>query len=241
MAIKKIDYFGKSFNISYEIVNNEKLNTIIFLHGWGSNKKLMKQAFGNYLKGFKQVYIDMPGFGKSDNNYILTTADYANIIDIFIQRLNLDKGIVLGHSFGGKVATLLDPNNLILLSSAGIIEEKPFKIRCKIAMTKSFRKLGLVQLTKIFRSDDVSSMSENMYNTFKNVVDENFIETFKYFKNNAIIFWGKEDSAVSLSSGELIAKLIPKSYFKSYTGDHYFFLNHAKDICDIMEEKLNLE
>ena len=64
MAIKQIKYSNKTFNISYEILNPRCKNTIVFLHGWGSNKEIMKQAFGEFLKDYKHIYIDMPGFGK---------------------------------------------------------------------------------------------------------------------------------------------------------------------------------
>ena len=239
MAIKNIDYFGKIFNINYEIINPKYKQTIIFLHGWGSNKEIMKQAFSRYLIDFQHIYIDMPGFGKTQNNYILTTKDYANIIDIFLKSIDKDKSIIVGHSFGGKVATLLEPTNLILLSTAGIIEKKPLKIKCKIAMSKALGSLGLSHITKLLRSSDVDNMSYNMYETFKNVVDEDFSEIFKTFQNNCLIFWGKDDKAVNISSGYLLNDLITKSYLKVYKGDHYFFLNYSQDICDIILNKIN--
>ena len=38
----------------------------------GSNKEIMKQAFGKTLPHYKHIYLDMPGFGKSNNEMILT-------------------------------------------------------------------------------------------------------------------------------------------------------------------------
>ena len=35
MAVKQINYFDKEFAINYEIINNNKENIIVFLHGWG--------------------------------------------------------------------------------------------------------------------------------------------------------------------------------------------------------------
>lgn len=240
MAVKKVDYFGKNFNINYDLVNMDKEKIIVFLHGWGSNKEIMKQAFSKELKEFKHIYIDMPGFGKSQNNYVLTTIDYANIIKIFLNSMDINPNniSIAGHSFGGKIATCLIPKNLILLSSAGIIEEKPLKVKIKIKLAKFFNSLGLKNITKIFRSRDVDNMSYEMYETFKNVVDEDFSEYFKGFYNNALIFWGKKDTATSLLSGEKIAKLIKKSYFKAYDSDHYFFLKYASDISKTIEDKI---
>ena len=238
MALKSIEVQDRKFNISYEIVNPSQKKDIVILHGWGSNKEIMKQAFGNLLQDFRHIYIDMPGFGKSSNDYVLTTKDYSLIIKNFLQTLNTNVVAIAGHSFGGKVATLINPDNLILLSTAGILEEKSTSVKTKIFFAKIFNKLGLRKITKSFRSDDVKQMSHEMYETFKNVVDEDFSFIFSSFEKNAMIFWGKADTATTLPSGKKIHELIKNSSFTAYEGDHYFFLKHAKDICEKIENGL---
>ncbi|WP_320033370.1 alpha/beta hydrolase [Halarcobacter sp.] len=235
MALKSIIVDNKEFDIVYDIVNVNKDKTIVFLHGWGSNKEIMKQAFSSYLKEYKHIYIDMPGFGKSVTSYSLTTKDYANIIDTFLKNLNLNIVAIAGHSFGGKVATLLNPDNLILLSTAGILEEKPLDVKLKIKASKIFNSLGLGKITKAFRSKDVDKMSENMYQTFKNVVNEDFTNNFNSYEKNGMIFWGEDDQATSLESGKKIHSLIKNSSFDSYKSDHYFFLKFASNICQKIE------
>lgn len=39
--------------------------------------------FQKYLTNFKHIYRDLPGFGKSKNDYVLTTNDYVKITDGF--------------------------------------------------------------------------------------------------------------------------------------------------------------
>ena len=235
MASKSLIFDKKVFEISYEIINPSCKKDIVFLHGWGSNKDIMKNVFSPYLKDFRHIYIDMPGFGKSANEYELTTKEYVKITDDFLTLLNSNKEIIVGHSYGGKVATLLNPKNLVLLSSAGILEEKSFEVKTKIAFAKFCNTLGLSKFTKMFRSADVSTMNEGMYKTFKNVVNEDFSTFFQGYENNALIFWGKSDTATSLESGKKIASLIDSSTFISYDGDHYFFVKNAKDISERIE------
>lgn len=230
MALKSIIVEDKNFDISYEIVNKEASKDLIILHGWGVNKELMKNIFSSTLEDYRHIYIDLPGFGKSSNDYILDVYLYTKIIDEFLKICKFSKFAIMGHSYGGKVATLLNPTNLILLSSAGIIEEKSLNVKCKIKLSKLFSLLGLKKLTKIFRSNDVQAMSENMYETFKNAISENLEEEFKSYSGKALIFWGKKDTATSLSSGEKISKLIKNSSFKAYEGDHFFFAKHKEDI-----------
>jgi predicted alpha/beta-fold hydrolase len=235
LASKSLIVDNKNFDISYEIVNPSCTKDIVFLHGWGSNKDIMKNVFAPFFKDFRHIYIDMPGFGKSANNYALTTNDYAKIVDEFLKLLNSRKDVIVGHSYGGKVSTLLNPTNLVLLSSAGILEEKSFDVKFKIAIAKFFNKLGLRNITKLFRSKDVNTMSESMYETFKNVINEDFSSHFSNFQNNALIFWGEKDTATSLSSGKKIASLIKKSTFISYDDDHFFFVRNGKDISERIE------
>ncbi len=221
MALRAVEVDGKKFEISYEIINPSGKKDIVFLHGWGSNKEIMK-VFISYFKDFRQIYIDMPGFGKSDNRYVLTTKDYAQIVDVFLNELKIKKEVIVGHSFGGKVATLLKPNLLVLLSSAGIVMPKPLSVRAKIKIFKFLKKFGLSKLRELFVSKDVKGMSENMYETFKNVVDEDFSEIFKNYKGRVLIFGGDKDTAVPPEAVKKQGKL-----FKSETvildGDHYFF------------------
>ncbi len=235
MATKNLIVDNKNFDISYEIVNPNAKKDIVFLHGWGSNKDIMKNVFSPYLKDFRHIYIDLPGFGKSLNNYVLTTKDYAKIVDEFLKLLTSTKDVITGHSYGGKVATLLNPANLVLLSSAGILEEKPLDVKVKIFFAKVFNSFGLRIITKRFRSSDVNTMSENMYGTFKNVVNEDFTSYFSNFSNNALVFWGEKDTATSLESGKRMASLLKKSTFTSYDGDHFFFVQNAKNISERIE------
>ncbi|RBQ29692.1 alpha/beta fold hydrolase [Aliarcobacter vitoriensis] len=239
MALKSFTLDNRNFEISYDIVNANAKKDIVFLHGWGSNKEVMKSAFSSYLKDFRHIYLDMSGFGKSQNKYVLTTQDYAKICEEFLTLIDSSKDIIAGHSFGGKVATLLNPKNLVLLSSAGILEKKPLSVKLKIFFAKLLNIFGLKNFTKVFRSKDVDKMSENMYATFKNVVNEDFSVYFSNFQNNALIFWGEKDTATSLESGKKIASLIKNSKFTSYSGDHYFFLKNSKNISERIENGIS--
>ena len=239
MAIKQVIYQKQNFNISYEIVNPSAKKVIVFLHGWGSNKEIMSKAFKSEFLEYKHIYIDMPGFGKSSNDIALTTDDYASIVNEFLKLFSLESKelCIAGHSFGGKVATLLSPKNLVLLSTAGILEPKSLKVKLKIKLAKILGNIGLKSLTKTFRSDDVNTMSQNMYETFKNVVDEDFSKSFSNYKGNALIFWGDKDTATTLTSGKKIHDLIKGSLFVDFDGDHYFFLKYHKKIGEICESR----
>jgi len=236
MAVKEIKYKEQNFKLSYEIVNPSAVESVLVLHGWGSNKEIMKQAFGKELKEYKHIYLDMPGFGASSNEMILTTKDYAEIVQLFLKTLNVKPKIAMGHSFGGKVSTLLKTPYLVLLSSAGVVTEKPWSIKIKIATFKFLKPLGMKKIRELFVAPDAQGMSHEMYETFKNVVDEDFEAEFAKSRSKALCFWGIEDTATPLYTGEKIAGLIENSKFYPLEGDHFFFLKHARFIADEIEK-----
>ena len=240
MAVKEVKYGGKIYRISYETINPANKDVALFLHGWGANKEIMKKAFGAYFKDFRHVYVDMPGFGASSMHGALATKDYAKIMKSFLDELGANPKIIFGHSFGGKVATLLNPQYLALLSSAGIVAKKPLWVRFKIALFKFLKLFGLGFLYKFFATKDVKGMSKTMYETLKNVVDEDFSSKFADFGGKAFIFWGEEDKATPLKSGERVSRLIKNSEFHALKGDHFFFLLHARYIDGVVNAGLNV-
>jgi len=237
MASKEVNYKDHTFNLSYALENPSQEKVLLVLHGWGSNKEIMKQAFGKTLPNYKHIYLDMPGFGKSNNDMVLTTEDYAHIVQLFLDTLEVTATIAMGHSFGGKVSTLLNTPCLVLLSSAGVVTEKPWSIKLKIATVKFLKPLGMTFIRDMFKSKDVDNMSHEMYETFKNVVDEDFEDSFAKSNSKALCFWGKEDTATPLYTGEKIAGLIANSTFYPLDGDHFFFLQHKDFIAQTITEQ----
>jgi len=238
MALRSVEVDNKRFEISYDIINPQGKKDIIFLHGWGSNKEVMK-IFKDNFKNYRHIYVDMPGFGKSSNDYVLKTEDYAKIIDEFLKNIGAKKEIIIGHSFGGKVATLLEPKLLVLLGSAGIVLPKPFSVKVKIKTFKLLKKLGLSKFRELFVSSDVKGMSENMYETFKNVVDEDFSDIFAKYSGKALIFGGDKDTAVPPQAVKKQSELL-KSKLIMLSGDHYFFLNpHNREMIEREVEEFN--
>jgi len=230
MASRTIRHDKGVFDLSYEQLNPSAEKCILWLHGWGSNKELMKQAFGKTLPGWRHLYLDMPGFGRSPNDRFLTTEEYAGIVRSFLKDLGIEPAVIAGHSFGGKVATLLNPPCLILLSSSGILVPKPLSVRARIAFFKLLKPLGLGKLRLLFASKDVQGMNPGMYETFKRVVNEEFEHNFSRVSGKALLFWGESDTATPLWTGERIAGLIPDATFIPMKGDHYFFLDAANAV-----------
>lgn len=231
MASREISVGFSKYTISYEIIGRGE--EIVFLHGWGAKKEVMKKAFGEHLKNFRQVYIDLPGFGASTIKSPLNTKDYAKIISAFLKDIGSQPLCIVGHSFGGKVGALLEPRVLVLLSSAGIPNKKRLSVRMKIAIFKFLKLFGFGHLYRLFASKDVAGMSAVMYETLKNVVNEDFSSVFRDCCSQALVFWGEDDKTTPLANGKKISELLRNCKdFVPLSGDHFFFLTHGKIISE---------
>jgi pimeloyl-ACP methyl ester carboxylesterase len=109
-------------------------------------------------------------------------------------------------------------------------------VKTKIALFKTLKIFGFAKLRNFFVASDAKELSEPMYQTFKNVVDEDFCDEFKSCSSKALICWGEDDTATPLSSGKKIDALIKDSKLIVYHGDHYFFMQNAKNISKQIEE-----
>lgn len=239
MALRCIEYKNQQFHIAYKIYNPHAEQTIVFLHGWGASKELMERAFEPHFKEFCTLFIDLPGFGNSSNTLPLTTHDYKEIIKIFLDSLHLTKHYILvGHSFGGKVAALLAPKCLVLIASAGMIYKKSLSIRWKILLAKVLRTFGLK--STYLRAKDAHNLNEAMYETFKNVVNEDFRPVFKNLQSKTLLLWGKDDHATPIRCAHDIKSLIIHSKLILFEGDHYFFLQSSFHVAQHIKEYFDI-
>jgi len=110
-------------------------------------------------------------------------------------------------------------------------------VKIKIATFKLLKPLGMKKIRELFVAPDAQGMSHEMYETFKNVVDEDFEASFAKSQSRALCFWGKEDTATPLYTGEKIARLIENSEFYPLDGDHFFFLKHSVFITQTITEQ----
>lgn len=207
----------------YEFINNsKKINTII-LPGWMNNTTTYKPLFETIGK-FSNIYIiNFPGFKISPNPSSSVNLDYyVKLLKDFIDYLNIDKVILFGHSFGGRVSIKYEAiygNSLflILTSSAGI-RRFSLKRSCLIHLfklkkniLKAINKSKYIELIQNSGSRDYNSLDHTMKKTFINIVNEDLKEYCLRIKTPTLLLWGENDQETKLKDGKLMNKLIKSS------------------------------
>ena len=85
--------------------------TLLILHGWGSNSDRWVEVAQDIIEKNSNLRIiapDLPGFGKSDALQTpWNTNQYIEWIDELISQLELKDFYLMGHSFGGALASKL--------------------------------------------------------------------------------------------------------------------------------------
>ncbi len=105
-----ISLFAKGQNLYIKTYGNEKNKTIIFIHGGPSgNATLFEGTTAQKMadKGFYVIAYDRRGEGRStDPNAKFTYEEAFQDLNSIYKKYHLKKAVLLGHSFGGLVATL---------------------------------------------------------------------------------------------------------------------------------------
>lgn len=90
--------------LHYEISGNGK-KPLVLLHGFMENLAIWNDMEPHLAKEFTLIKIDLPGHGKSENYNAVNSMDsMAEKVKEVIEKINLNKINILGHSMGGYVS-----------------------------------------------------------------------------------------------------------------------------------------
>ena len=94
-------------NLDYNLISNGK-NVILFLHGWGLDKNSFDCVIKKIYSNISIMSLDFFGFGNSETpEKYFDTYEYAYHVFLLISELNFENLIIVGHSFGGRIAIIL--------------------------------------------------------------------------------------------------------------------------------------
>lgn len=200
---------------------------VILMHGWGGSNVSFSGTY-EFLCGLNRdvIALDFPGFGSSD----LPPADwgienYIGCVDFLINSLKLRKVILVGHSFGGRVALGLGDkeyvDGIVLVDSAGLKPIPSLVKKIKVMRYKKAKKSGK-DVSK-FGSKDYLSLPESMKSVFVKVVNTFFDDKLKDIFCPVLIIWGKKDDQTPLYMARRLKRKIKGSMLILLDGGHFAY------------------
>lgn len=223
---------------------------LVFIHGWGLSSQIFEPIICRLKNEFKVYSLDLPGFGNSAINKPMTLEDYADFVYDFIQKkIEREKPIIIGHSFGGAVATklaILHPESIskLILVNASAVRQPRRKIIfikktadiLKPLLPKKIRRL-ILKILGYDKTDYAQIESFELKETFKNVIKADLKPHFHLIKTPTLVIWGEKDAVTPLSEGKIIAENIPGAKFAVVkNAGHFLFLEKPEEFIKLIKE-----
>lgn len=233
--------FKKIKNIKINYKQYGEGEDIVLLHGWGQNIEMMKPLGDNLAKDFRITIIDLPGFGLSNEPpFAYTIFDYTEVVHDLLESLNIENPIVMGHSFGGRIAIVYASKykvkKMVLFGSPCVRHEyKSIKQNFykKIKNIKILKPLVNVMKNHV-GSVDYRNATPMMREILVKTVNQDLSEYAKLVKCSTLLIWGEDDEAVSVSEAKELDELLSDSALIVLPGTHYCYLENLNQVVNIL-------
>ena len=234
-------------NININYIQYGSGSDVVLLHGWGQNIAMMKPIGDRLQKNHRITILDFPGFGESEEpKTALTVYDYCEILEELLKKLKVKKPVIMGHSFGGRIAIIYASRNevekVVLFGSPCI--RKEVKPSLKLRMLKSLKKIpGINKLEGFAKnhmgSRDYKNASEIMKKILVNVVNEDLSECAKKINVPTLLIWGDRDTEAPVEDAKELEKIIPDAGLIILANStHYAYLEYLPQVINILNNFL---
>lgn len=228
--------------------------TLLLLHGWGANRALL-QPLIDRLPGYRILAPDLPGFGETPPPPTpWTVFDYAKLTLNYLDAHGVDRALLFGHSFGGRLGLILGaehPDRILKMSlsnSAGVRLRPSAASQMRGQLYRGARtaleRVGFRRGAQSLRdwynarygSSDFKAAQGTMRETFIHVVSEDLLPYAARVAVPTLLIWGDRDQDTPLWQGRLLEQTIPDAGLVLYEGaGHYTYLERAAEVARVMD------
>lgn len=229
---------------------------VILMHGWGCTHDTVKSVETAALPNHTVYNVDFPGFGQSsepsDAENPWGVEEYTQMIEKLAEVEGIKNPILIGHSFGGRVAIVYSSRNnvekVILVDAAGVKPRRKPSYYIKVYSYKISKKIykllygkkaqaKIEAMTSKRGSSDYASSSQTMRRVMSKVVNEDLCHLMPSIKAPTLLIWGENDNATPLSDAKKMEKLIPDAGLVSFPGcGHYSFLDNPRGFNAVLKK-----
>lgn len=229
---------------------------LILMHGWGCNSSTVASIARTASQTHTVYSLDLPGFGKTpEPPKAWNVEEYTALVERMAEKLGLDRPVLVGHSFGGRIAILFASrrpvDKLILVDAAGVKPRRGLRYYSKVYAFKL--SLCIMEITmgkeaaahKIEEgrrrngSADYASASPKMRAVLSKVVNHDLRRAMPSVKAPTLLIWGENDTATPMRDARIMERLIPEAALVSFPGcGHYSFLDNPRQFAAVLSSFL---
>lgn len=200
---------------------------VVGLHGWARDRDDFRATF----QGLSAAALDLPGFGMTPApDEAWDTGRYGQHVAAFLRDLD-HPVVVVGHSFGGRVAVRLaaeapDLVRGLVLTGAPIIRREGPARRPATAyrLIRLAHRLGVLNDTRLERarqrygSTDYARAQGVLRDILVGVLAEDYTEDLRRIERPVTLLWGEDDRDVPLDVARAAHRELPDSELISVPG-----------------------
>lgn len=206
---------------------------VVFLHGWARRGQDFAACAGELAgRGVASVALDLPGFGSSPLPTVAGGArHYAELLAPALRRMNDEPMVLVGHSFGGRIAVVLAATHpelvaALVLTGAPLIRTSPTaKPPWPYRAIRFLRTKGLVSEEKMesarqrYGSTDYRNAKGLLRDVLVANVNESYEEELVLVRAPVALVWGELDREVPASVASRAGALLHTPHsFRSVNG-----------------------
>ena len=215
------------------------------MHGFLSSKEAFAAQIEYFSRFFKVTAFDFIGQGKSaplEEPY--SVEEYAAWTEELLERLGVQKPIVIAHSFGCRVAIkmakrgILPFEKMVLTGPAGVRFPRGLGYRWKVAAYRFVKRVAPKFADKNFGSAEYRTLSTVMRESYKKIVNEDLRGDAACIPCEVLIVEGREDLVTPLREANAYLDVMRHARLVVMDGGHFAFAEHPLAFNLLVEEFL---
>jgi len=229
---------------------------VVMLHGWGCDWQIWSPIITELSKQYRLLIPDLPAFGHSDTpKSPWSSQEYVEWLYQFLESVLPNQSVILlGHSFGGKIAALFTASypqrvtKLILTAASGIPDPLTTRQRVQQQIARLIPvplKQALPAAWKSHILSKLQAATDHFHSTpaqqaiLKKIVRENIRLDLAKIHCPTLLLWGDNDHDTPLHQGEVFEKSIAGSEFVRLANvGHFTFIDQPALFLQIVEDFL---
>ena len=235
---------------------------VVLLHATGHDHRDFDGIVDGLAAGHRTIALDWPGHGRSDpiDERFGTAMAFAAVLGEVVERLGLDRAVLIGNSVGGYAAArfaLERPDQvagLVLVNTGGFVDPTPLtRLFCRVLGTPRLARLLWPRLVKSYmkaRNELDRAVSERaaevlgspagarvaagLWRSFA-APDYDLRAEGPRLGKEVVLVWGAKDTVLPMRAARQATAAIPQATLHTFDTGHVVFASDPTGFLGLVE------